>query len=75
MEPYERLLGEAMRGDPILFARQDAVEAAWAIVEPLIRDAGPLFEYEPGSWGPASAERLAQRFDGWHQPSEEGPCG
>jgi glucose-6-phosphate 1-dehydrogenase len=49
MESYERLLGDAMRGDPILFARQDAVEAAWAIVDPLIQDPGPLFDYEPGS--------------------------
>jgi glucose-6-phosphate 1-dehydrogenase len=68
MEPYERLLGEAMRGDPILFARQDAVEAAWAIVEPLIRDAGPLFEYEPGSWGPLEANHLVTGTGGWSDP-------
>jgi len=68
MEPYERLLGDAMRGDPLLFARQDAVEAAWAIVEPLIHDAGPLFEYEPGSWGPLEVNRLVTGAGGWSDP-------
>ncbi|HEU4340689.1 MAG TPA: glucose-6-phosphate dehydrogenase [Candidatus Binatia bacterium] len=68
MEPYERLLGDAMRGDPILFARQDAVEAAWAIVEPLINNPGPLFEYEPGSWGPLEANRLVADVGGWSNP-------
>jgi glucose-6-phosphate 1-dehydrogenase len=68
MEPYERLLGDAMRGDPILFAREDAVEAAWSIVDPLIHDPGPLFEYEPGSWGPREADRLVAGLGGWHDP-------
>jgi len=68
MEPYERLLGDAMRGDPILFAREDAVEGAWSIVDPLIHDPGPLFEYEPGSWGPREAERLTANLGGWHCP-------
>jgi glucose-6-phosphate 1-dehydrogenase len=68
MEPYERLLGDAMRGDPILFARQDAVEAAWAIVDPLIHDPGPLFDYQPGSWGPPEANRLVADLGGWNDP-------
>lgn len=68
MEPYERLLGDAMRGDPMLFAREDAVEAAWSIVDPLIHDPGPLFEYEPGSWGPIQADRLTAGVGGWHCP-------
>jgi glucose-6-phosphate 1-dehydrogenase len=68
MEPYERLLGEAMRGDPLLFAREDAVEAAWSIVDPLIHDPGPLFEYEPGSWGPQEANRLVAGLGGWNDP-------
>jgi glucose-6-phosphate 1-dehydrogenase len=68
MEPYERLLGDAMRGDPILFARQDAVEAAWAIVEKLIHDPGPLFDYDPGSWGPPEADRLLADAEGWNNP-------
>jgi glucose-6-phosphate 1-dehydrogenase len=68
MEPYERLLGDAMRGDPILFARQDAVEAAWAIVDPLIHDPGPLFDYQPGSWGPWEANQLVADLGGWNDP-------
>jgi glucose-6-phosphate 1-dehydrogenase len=67
---YERLLGDAVVGDATLFARQDVVEAAWAIVDPLIRDAGPLFEYEPGSWGPPQADRLVAEVGGWNTPRE-----
>ena len=58
MPPYERLLGDAMRGDPGLFTRQDTVEAAWEVVEPVLGDAAPLYAYEPGTWGPAEADRL-----------------
>jgi len=68
MEPYERLLGDAMRGDPLLFARQDAVEAAWGIVDRLIHGPGPLFDYEPGSWGPLEANRLVADLGGWNDP-------
>jgi len=68
MEPYERLLGDAMRGDPLLFARQDAVEAAWGIVDRLIHGPGPLFDYEPGSWGPPEANRLVADLGGWKNP-------
>jgi glucose-6-phosphate 1-dehydrogenase len=68
LDPYERLLGEAIEGDPTLFGRQDAVEAAWAIVDPILGDATPLHEYEPGSWGPAAAERMAERVGGWDCP-------
>jgi glucose-6-phosphate 1-dehydrogenase len=66
MEPYERLLGDAMRGDPMLFAREDAVEAAWSIVDPIIHNLGPLFEYEPGSWGPPESNRLVAGLGGWN---------
>jgi len=69
MEPYERLLGDAMRGDPMLFARQDAVETAWSIVDPLIRNPGAVFEYEPGSWGPPEANRLVDGVGGWNDPN------
>ena len=65
---YERLLGDAMAGDATLFARQDVVEAAWAIVDPLISDPGPAFVYEPGSWGPPQAERLVTEVGGWNTP-------
>jgi glucose-6-phosphate 1-dehydrogenase len=72
LDPYERLLGDAMRGDALLFVRQDAVEAAWAIVEPILGDVTPVHGYEPGTWGPAEAEGLAADVGGWHNP-QEGP--
>jgi glucose-6-phosphate 1-dehydrogenase len=65
---YERLLGDAIAGDATLFARQDVVEAAWAIVDPLLADPGELFEYEPGSWGPPQADRLVADIGGWNTP-------
>ncbi|HEY2745044.1 MAG TPA: glucose-6-phosphate dehydrogenase [Polyangia bacterium] len=58
MSAYERLLGDAMNGDATLFAREDAVEAAWAIVQPVLGDVVPLHPYQPGTWGPAEATRL-----------------
>jgi glucose-6-phosphate 1-dehydrogenase len=69
MDAYERLLGDAMDGDPGLFARQDAVEASWAIVDPVLHVPTPVFEYEPGTWGPAEAERLVADAGGWHCPA------
>jgi glucose-6-phosphate 1-dehydrogenase len=71
LDPYERLLGDAMHGDALLFVRQDAVEAAWAIVEPILGEITPVHEYEPGTWGPADAEELAADIGGWHNPREE----
>jgi glucose-6-phosphate 1-dehydrogenase len=75
MDAYERLLGDAMNGDAALFARQDGVEAQWAIVEPILGTATPLHEYEPGSWGPSEAAGLAAGSGGWHCPAcaEEAP--
>jgi glucose-6-phosphate 1-dehydrogenase len=73
MEAYERLLGDAMAGDATLFARQDSVEAAWTIVEPILGggDGGgtPVHEYDPGTWGPADATRLTADVGGWHAPT------
>lgn len=68
MEAYERLLGDAMRGDPLLFAREDSVEAAWRVVEPVLDDVVPLESYEAGSWGPASDKVLPK--DGWADPRQ-----
>ena len=62
--PYERLLGDAMVGDATLFARQDVVEAAWAIVDPVLNDLRPL-PYDCGSWGPAEANRFVEHVGGW----------
>ncbi len=69
MDAYERLLGEAMEGDPTLFAREDAVEAAWAIVQPILGSVTPVHDYEPGSWGPREADALAAGLGGWHSPT------
>jgi glucose-6-phosphate 1-dehydrogenase len=68
MSPYERLLGDAMAGEATLFARQDAVEAAWAVVDAVLGNATPVHAYEPGSWGPVEADRLTADVGGWAQP-------
>ena len=59
--PYERLLGDAMRGDASLFTRDDSVEAAWRVVDPILHNPAPVIEYEPGTWGPPSAARVIRR--------------
>jgi glucose-6-phosphate 1-dehydrogenase len=69
MEPYERLLGDAAGGDATLFAREDSVEAAWRVVDPVLGNASPLSEYEPGTWGPPEAERTLAPAGGWHNPA------
>jgi glucose-6-phosphate 1-dehydrogenase len=71
LDAYERLLGDAMVGDATLFARQDVVEAAWAIVDPILTDAGPVFEYTPGTWGPPEADALVADVGGWARASAE----
>jgi glucose-6-phosphate 1-dehydrogenase len=68
MEPYDRLLGDAMDGDAMLFARQDSVEAAWRVVDPILGNAVPVVEYPQGSWGPPDADKLATHVGGWHNP-------
>jgi glucose-6-phosphate 1-dehydrogenase len=71
MSPYERLLSDAMRGDASLFARKDAVEAAWRVVAPALETATPLYEYEPNTWGPPEAEGLVAGSGGWHNPTPD----
>jgi glucose-6-phosphate 1-dehydrogenase len=68
MDAYERLLGDAMAGDATLFARQDVVEAAWAIVDPVIHGPSPMYDYDPGTWGPSEADALAADVGGWNTP-------
>jgi len=68
MSAYERLLGDAMEGDATLFAREDAVEAAWAIVDPVLGNVTPVQTYRAGTWGPAEAERLTAAVGGWAKP-------
>jgi glucose-6-phosphate 1-dehydrogenase len=68
MEPYERLLTEAMQGDTDLFSRQDIVETSWRIVDPILDDATPVHPYAQGSWGPHQADRLIDGVGRWHTP-------
>ena len=68
MAAYERLLGDAMAGDGTLFASQEGVEAAWAIVQPILGLATPVHDYEPGTWGPPEAEKLTAGICGCDSP-------
>jgi glucose-6-phosphate 1-dehydrogenase len=68
VSPYERLLTEAMRGDGMLFVREDAVEAAWSAVDAATDRSLPLYVYPAGTWGPPEADRLAEDIGGWHNP-------
>jgi glucose-6-phosphate 1-dehydrogenase len=69
MGAYEELLFDAMRGNSARFARQDYVEEAWRIVDPVLSDVAPVHEYEPGSWGPAPASALIAAHGGWVDPT------
>jgi glucose-6-phosphate 1-dehydrogenase len=71
--PYERLLGDAMHGDPERFAREDTVEAAWRVVDPVLNNATPVYEYRPGSWGPREADHLTRQKNGWHELASASP--
>jgi len=68
LEPYEELLGDALAGDSFRFAREDYVEEAWRIVDPAIKAGTPIHAYEPGTWGPAEADRLVP--GGWFTAKE-----
>jgi glucose-6-phosphate 1-dehydrogenase len=71
MEAYERLIGDAMIGDASLFARQDGVEASWRVVDQILTTPTPVFEYEPGTWGPGESQALIAPFGGWQCPKEQ----
>lgn len=66
--PYERLLGDAMRGDNALFTRDDSVEEAWRIIDPVLDNAVPVHNYAPGTWGPEGAQDLLLDGQRWHSP-------
>jgi glucose-6-phosphate 1-dehydrogenase len=68
MDAYERLLGDAMAGDSTLFAREDYVEEAWRIVEPVLKNNAPVYEYEPNSWGPKEVGGNVTPPGGWQNP-------
>jgi glucose-6-phosphate 1-dehydrogenase len=67
-DAYQVLISQALIGETVLFAREDEVEAAWAIVDPVLQGLPPPYEYVPGSWGPPQAESLLQGPCGWHNP-------
>jgi glucose-6-phosphate 1-dehydrogenase len=69
--PYERLLGDAMAGDGALFTREDAVEAAWAVVDPVLENHHRAIHYKPGGWGPKEADALIAADSHWHNPLSE----
>ncbi len=72
MTPYERLLGDALRGDQSLFAREDSIEAQWKIVDPVLGDVTPVYEYEQNTWGPAEADSIIEDPGGWWNPKSAG---
>jgi glucose-6-phosphate 1-dehydrogenase len=73
--PYERLLGDAVRGDNSLFTQDDAVEAAWRVIDPILSAGPPVVAYEPGTWGPKGAAEIVSGTE-WHDPQIEksSPC-
>jgi glucose-6-phosphate 1-dehydrogenase len=68
MDAYERVLGDAMEGDATLFAREDYVEEAWRIVDPVLRAGTPVFEYEQRTWGPSEVDAKVTPPGGWQNP-------
>ena len=69
MDAYERVLGDAMHGDATLFAREDYVEEAWRIVDPVLKAGTPVYEYEPGTWGPKEVDSRVSPPGGWQNPT------
>jgi glucose-6-phosphate 1-dehydrogenase len=69
--PYERLLANAIHGDTTLFTRDDTVEAAWRIVDPILSSTLPVIDYEPGSWGPPESGRILADGEVWRDPKPE----
>ncbi len=72
MDAYERLLGDALKGDATLFAREDYVEEAWRIVDPVLKAGTPVYQYEPKTWGPREVDRKVSPVGGWKNPSVKG---
>src|SRR5581483_5587776 len=75
MDAYERVLGDAMKGDATLFGREDYVEEAWRIVDPVLKAGSPIYDYEPGTWGPSQADQNVAPPGGWHNPVVAGSSG
>src|SRR6266487_4960070 len=75
MPPYERLLAAAMKGEETLFVREDSVEAQWRIVDPILGNVTPVYEYAPDTWGPPEADKLVAPYEGWHNPAPSESSG
>jgi glucose-6-phosphate 1-dehydrogenase len=75
MDAYERVLRDAMAGDATLFAREDYVEEAWRIVDPVLKGNTPVYEYDPGTWGPAEVDQRIVPADGWNDPVIKASAG
>src|SRR6266571_4941935 len=75
MPPYERLLAAAMKGEETLFVREDSVEAQWRIVDPILGNVTPVYEYGPNTWGPPEADKLVAPYEGWHNPAPSESSG
>jgi glucose-6-phosphate 1-dehydrogenase len=69
MDAYEKVLGDAISGDASLFAREDYVEEAWRIVDPILENQTPVFEYDAGTWGPSAVDAQVMPPYGWHDPA------
>jgi glucose-6-phosphate 1-dehydrogenase len=67
-DAYERVLSDAIVGDTTLFARADYVDEAWRIAEPILEATSPIYEYEPGTWGPPEVDSIVSPPGGWHNP-------
>jgi glucose-6-phosphate 1-dehydrogenase len=65
---YERLLSDALDGEPLLFAREDGVESSWRVLDKVLTDHGPAYPYQPHTWGPEEQDRLLEHADEWHAP-------
>ena len=74
MDAYERVLHDAMAGDATLFAREDYAEEAWRIVDPVLKAVTPVYEYDPGTWGPAEVGQRIVPADGWNDPVVQKPA-
>lgn len=75
MDAYERILGDAMTGDATLFAREDYVEEAWRIVDPVLKSNTPVYDYDPGTWGPVQVEQQVKPPYGWNNPVVKADAG
>jgi glucose-6-phosphate 1-dehydrogenase len=69
MDAYERVLGDAMVGDSTFFAREDYVEEAWRIVDPILKSSTAIYEYDRGTWGPSQVDQSVRPPGGWHNPA------